>query len=217
MKRLMKRGVTLIELVVVLVIVSLLSTVAVGVYTKEVLRAKIARTRAEIRTIEVAASRYQIDTGQFPPSSTGTALAPAALNQADPFMGSGYLQAALRASLSGNSNAPLSGRWAGPYLDWDENKLGTLSGGAITGSTAIPEVQLLDPFGNPYWFVNSGDYASLGGTELPPSNPYSSTETWYNASTFQIISFGPDGATNTASGQIGTEPDDITNWESSLQ
>ncbi len=217
MNRLMKRGVTLIELIVVLVIVSLLSTVAVGIYTKEVLRAKVARTRAEIRTIEVAANRYQIDTGQFPPSSSGTQIAPNALNQSDPFVGCGYLQVALRASLNGNSNVPLSTRWFGPYLDWDENKLGTLSGNAITSSTALPEIQLLDPFGNPYYYVNSDDYAGLGGTELPASNPYSSTETWFNASTFQVISFGPDGTTNTASGQLGTDPDDISNWESTLQ
>ena len=38
MKRLVQRGVTLLELLVVLVIISILSTVAVGIYGKEVLR-----------------------------------------------------------------------------------------------------------------------------------------------------------------------------------
>src|SRR5690606_20774970 len=61
MKNTPKSGVTLLELLVVLVIISILSTIAVGVYTKEVLRAKVARTRAEIRTLEVAINRYQID------------------------------------------------------------------------------------------------------------------------------------------------------------
>lgn len=211
-----KRGVTLIELIVVLVIVSLLSTVAVGIYTKEVQRARIARARAEIRTLEVAANRYQIDTGRFPPSSSGTQLAPGSLNQMDPFAGCGYLQAALRASLNGNANAPLSLRWAGPYMDWDENKLGTLSGAAIGSGTAIPEIQFLDPWNNPYYYVSSDDYAALGGTELPAGHPYAATETYYNASTFQVISFGPDGQTDTSAGALGTEPDDVTNWESTL-
>jgi len=216
MNRLFRRGVTLIELIVVLVIVSLLSTVAVGIYTKEVVRAKIARTRAEIRTLEVAANRYQIDTGQFPPSSSGTALAPVALNQSDPVAGCGYLQVALRASLNGNAGAPLNLRWVGPYIDWDENKLGTLTAAPITGSTALPQIQFIDPFGNPYYYVSSDDYALLGGTELPSTNPYATTETWFNASTIQIVSFGPDGQTNTSPGALGTEPDDVSNWESSL-
>jgi len=211
-----KRGVTLIELIVVLVIVSLLSTVAVGIYTKEVTRAKIARARAEIRTLEVAANRYQIDVGRFPPSSSGTQLSPSALDQADPFAGCGYLQAALRGSLNGNANAPLSVRWSGPYMDWDDNKLGTLAGGPIGSGTAIPEIQFLDPWGNPYYYVSSDDYAGLGGTELPVGHPYAATETYYNASTFQLMSFGPDGLTDTSAGNLGTEPDDVTNWESSL-
>ena len=96
MNKLFKKGVTLIELIVVLLIISLLSTIAVGVYTREVLRAKVARTRAEIRTLEVAVNRYQIDVGQFPPSSTGTALAPSTLDQLSLSPGCGYLQLAFQ-------------------------------------------------------------------------------------------------------------------------
>lgn len=216
MIRSLKRGVTLMELVVVLVIVSLLSTIAVGIYTKEVVRAKVSRARAEIRTMEVAIQRYHTDTGQYPPSGSGTQLAPNSLDQSTPYAGSGYLQVALRASLSGNSNQPLSLRWNGPYLDWDENKLGTLNGDPITATTPKPSISYLDPWGNPYYYINSNDYSSLGGTHLPTSNPYFSTETYFNASTFQIVSFGPNGTTNTQPNRIGTDIDDITNWNSPL-
>ncbi|MBX3729805.1 MAG: prepilin-type N-terminal cleavage/methylation domain-containing protein [Candidatus Sumerlaeia bacterium] len=205
-------GVTLLELIVVLVIIAILSTVAVGVYTKEVLRAKITRTRAEIRTLEVAINRYQIDTGQFPPSSTGTSLAPNPLNPVAPFRGSGYLQVALRASLNGNSSVPLNLRWIGPYIDWDENRFGTLTAAPITGSTSPAEIQFLDPFFTPYHYIRSEDYATLGGTFLPLTNPYAATETYYNASTFQLISFGPNATSNLTPNQLGTDNDDITNW-----
>lgn len=213
MKKSRISGVTLLELIVVLIVISILSTIAVGVYTKEVLRAKIAQTRAEIRTFEVAINRYQIDTGQFPPSSTGTQLPPNPLNPLIPFQGSGYLETALRSSLSANQFIPLSPRWAGPYIEWDENQLGTLSGAPITASTSPAEINYLDPFFNPYYYVQHRDYDIMGATFLPDTSPYFATETYFNPSTFQIISFGPNSSSNFSPNMLGTEGDDITNWE----
>ncbi len=214
-----KRGVTLIELIVVLVIVSILSTIAVGVYTKEILRARIARTRAEINTIEIAINRYHIDMGQYPPTGTGTDLPPNPLNPTAPYEGCGYLQLALRSSLSGTS-VPLSDRWQGPYLEWEENRLGTLTGVPITATTTVQEIQLLDPWENPYYYVKNDDYLSFQATHLPGDSPFAATEVFYNVSTYQIISFGPNGTTNFATTplrtNLGTEADDITNWEASL-
>src|SRR5690606_18542949 len=95
-----RRGITLIELLVVLVIITLLATIAAGSYTNQVRRAKIAATKAEIKTLEVAINRYQIDTGQFPVSFTGVVTPPppnAVLVDEDPVnpTGSGYLQVTL--------------------------------------------------------------------------------------------------------------------------
>lgn len=215
MKKTLKTGVTLLELVVVLVIISILSTVAVGVYTKEVLRAKVARTRAEIRTLEVAINRYQIDTGQFPPSSTGTNLPPNPLDPLVPFQGAGYMQVAIRSSLSANQNFPLSRTWAGPYIEWDDNRLGTLAGGPVTTAGSPPQVQFIDPFFNPYYYVQFREYDTIGATMLPVTHPYFATETYYNPATFQIISFGPNRVSNFAPNQLGTDEDDLTNWVSS--
>ncbi len=212
----LKKGVTLLELIVVLLIISILSTIAVGVYTQEIQRARIAKTRAEIRSLELAINRYQIDVGQFPPTGTGVNLAPnALLNTASPYAGSGYMQVALRASINGNQSAPLSSRWIGPYFDFDENRLGTIGNSPITGSTSPAELQFLDAWGNPFYFIQSNDYAALEGTFLPSTSPYAATETYYNASTFQLISFGPNGTTDFSGNAVGTEGDDITNWEAS--
>lgn len=207
-------GVTLIELIVVLGIVSILSTIAVGIYTKELQRARIAKTRVEIRSLEVAINRYQIDVGQFPPSGSGTQLAPNALDNFGSAEGAGYMVVALRSSLNGQQLSPLSERWVGPYIDFDENRLGSISGGPISG-LAAPAVQFLDAWGNPIIYINSDDYALKNGTELPSDSPFFGSETYYNASTFQLVSYGPNGRSNFSGNQLGTEPDDITNWEAS--
>jgi prepilin-type N-terminal cleavage/methylation domain-containing protein len=214
MKSLFKRGVTLLELLVVLVIISILSTVAVGVYSNHILRAKYARARQEIRTLETAITAYEVDTGQYPPSGSGTALAPNDINPTDPYEGSGYLQVALRSSLSGNMNQPLSGRWQGPYIDWDYNRMGSLDGTQATTvgfSEPLAAISFLDPFGNPYYYVRSSDYEQYNGTELPLSSPFAASETWYNPSTFQIISFGANG-TSEGHPNLGTQNDDVSNF-----
>lgn len=214
--KLVNRGVTLIELIVVMGILAILSTIAVGVYTKELRRARIAKTRAEIFNLEVAISRYQIDTGQFPPSSTGTILAPGNIDPVNPAAGNGYMQLALRGSLNGNAASPLSPNWFGPYFEFQENRLGNLDGSPVDSSTSSPaSVNFLDAWGNPFIFISSAEYSTLGGTFLPASSPYAATEVYFNASTFQLISLGPDGVTNTGGNALGTDPDDIVNWEAS--
>jgi len=224
------RAVTLLELLVVLVIISILSTVAVGVYSKEVTRARYARARQEIRTLEIAVTQYQSDTGQLPSSGRGNFVSSGNYTFVD-YNGSGALVLALRSSFSGDQAAPLSNRWNGPYVDWDMNRLGSINGvpltatatgtsGATTGSLPdvggsagnLGDIHFLDPWGTPYYFVRASDYASAGA-ELPSSNPLAATERYFNPSTFQIISFGPDLAT-LAPPQRGLSADDITNFRS---
>ncbi len=216
MKNPIKYGVTLLELLVVLVIIAILSTIAVGVYSKEVLRAKFARARAEIRTLEIAIAQYEVDTGQLPPSGSGVTLAPSGIDSSGTAEGSGYLQVALRSSLNGQPFDPLSSRWLGPYIDWDYNKMGDDTGSLVTDSDftgSQAEASFLDPFGNPYLYIKADDYALRGGTELPGTNVFAATETYFNPSGVQIMSFGPNGTT-LAAPERGLEEDDITNFES---
>ncbi len=214
MKRLIKKGVTLLELMVVVVIISILSTIAVGVYTKEVARARYSRARAEIRTLEIAITQYEVDTGQTPPSGSGITIGPTGIDIGGFAIGSGYLQLALRASLNGDPYDPLSTRWRGPYIDWDYNRLGDSNGNPITttagSTTPLGQIQLLDPFGSPYQYITAADYQARGGAPIPASNPLSTTETYFNPSTFQIYSFGADGIAATPPGT----GDDVSNYES---
>ncbi|CAN5372208.1 hypothetical protein BH09SUM1_BH09SUM1_02060 [soil metagenome] len=221
MKTLFKRGVTLIELMVVVVIISILSTIAVGVYTKEIGRAKYAKAHAEIRTLEIAITQYEVDTGQLPPSGMGILTAGAFQNQfvgtTGEYTGSGSLQLALRSSLNGQPKAPLSARWMGPYVDWDYNRLGDLLGNAITTAagegTNQAQIHFLDPWGTPYYYIRSDDYADGGGTELPSTNPLAASETYYNPSTVQIVSFGANHLSE-APPNRGTQADDVSNFKS---
>lgn len=217
MKKLLPSGVTLLELLVVVLILAILSSIAVGVYTKEVVRARYARTRAEIKTLEIAVNRYQIDTGQFPPSSSGVILSPGDIDMTAPATGCGFLQVALRASLNGNASTPLDTRWMGPYVEWDYNKLGDLTGGPITSGLAKPQMQFLDPFGTPYLYLRHEEYDGWGGTRLPSTDPYAATETYYNPSTFQIISYGSDKVSDATAplDSRGLDPDDVTNFQGS--
>ncbi|MCX7626359.1 MAG: prepilin-type N-terminal cleavage/methylation domain-containing protein, partial [Candidatus Sumerlaeaceae bacterium] len=56
---------SLIELLAVVLILGILASISVGVYTTQVERARIAAARTMIAELEIAINRYQIDTGQY--------------------------------------------------------------------------------------------------------------------------------------------------------
>lgn len=194
-------GVTLLELLVAMLIIAILSSIAVSVYTGQVERARYARARDEIRQLELACHRYEIDTGQFPPSGSQTAAT----------QGCGWLQLALLHSLSGDALRPIDFRWQGPYIDFDYNQFGDLFGNPVPATVDKGDVQLLDPWRTPYLYIRFDTYVALGGTQLPQTSPYFATETYYNPTTFQIISFGHDRQTLPAP-QRGLAPDDVSNF-----
>jgi len=209
-----QKAFTLVELLAVCLILGLLATVAVGVYTNQVERARIAAARQTINELEMAANRYQVDVGTYPPSGSG--VLPLSLNA--PAVGCGYLEVALIHSLSGNSNSPNTPLWKGPYITIQNQYLGDSSGNnfalnpGLTG--LVPgQVQILDPWGKPYLYVRSGpspdDYATMGGTKLPATNPFAATEIYYNPDTFQIVSYGNNGVPD---GTANTTNDDVTNF-----
>jgi len=71
-----QRGVTILELLVVLAILGLLVTIAYTVYSGHIFRAKITAAVTQIHELELACAQYEVDTGQYPPSSSGSRLAP---------------------------------------------------------------------------------------------------------------------------------------------
>jgi general secretion pathway protein G len=209
MKRKEKTGVTLLELLVVVLIIGILSTIAVTVYVGQVERARYAAAHHTIRSLELAVTRYEIDVGQYPPSSSGPTLNP--VSPISPSTGCGYLQVALLHSLSGDVYHPLDKRWLGPYMEFDQAQLSDLDGSPVSASTPKSQIQFLDPWGTPYTYTRSQDYDAFGGTELWPDDPYRDTETYYNPKTIQIFSMGANGTTYPVPYR-GLETDDVTNW-----
>jgi len=211
-----QRGITMIELLVVLAIIGLLATIAYSVYSGHVFRAKIAATASEIHQLELACAQYEVDTGQYPPSSSGTRLAPGPIDPVnvpgEGAIGCGYMVTALVGSLSGDPHNPIDLRWNGPYLELDRARLGTITGEPLdpTQPYRMPQVQLLDRWGNPYYYIRSADYLTFGGTRVPSSGPFAA-EYWYNPSTIQIVSFGPNGISQPRP-YLGLDSDDITNF-----
>ena len=205
------KGVTLLELLVVVMIIGILSTIAITVYTGQVDRARYAAAYETIRQLEVAIARYEVDTGQLPPSGSGTNLAPSPPNPDSPASGCGYLQLALLHSLSGDVFQPLDYRWFGPYLELDSNQLGNINGEPVSSTTPRASVQILDPWYLPYTYIRHQDYEDYDGTRRASSDPFYPDETYYNPTTYQIFSMGRNMTTGSSQNR-GLEPDDITNW-----
>ncbi len=210
----MKKAFTLMELLVVVLILGLLATIAVGVFTNQVERARYAAARGTISAIELAVTRYQLDVGQFPPSGSE-------INGVREFEGNGLMYLALTRSMSGNTSAPAHPRWQGPYIDVKKLNLGDIYGAPVDESTetlTMGSIQILDPWGSPYRYVRSvgsddDNYTINNATRLPPENPFYATDVYYNPATFQVYSNGRNGQTiMLPAGQRGTEEDDVNNF-----
>lgn len=226
-------AVTLMELLVVVLIISILATIATGVYTGEARRARVAATQDLIKQLEIGIARYEVDTGSLPPSGSGAQLPPSEMTTGSSRLnGSGYLFIALTKSLSGNSMKPLSPLWDGPYIQFQAKQLKSQV------SNVPGRIDIVDAWGNPILYVNANDYTKSGGgfnggtrlftgtlpaganTDLPAPNPFAALgETYYNTSTYQLVSLGPDGQSGSivnvlsfSYSFVGTDADDITNF-----
>jgi prepilin-type N-terminal cleavage/methylation domain-containing protein len=221
---------TLMELLVVVLILSILSTIATGVYTDQTRRARVAATQDLIHQLSIAITRYENDLGAFPPSGTSPTYPPVAPDARND--GSGLLELALVHSMNGNATAPASTLWQGPYISLQAGQLAAFNASATSGTTtvAIGGYNMLDPWGGAIRYVRHEDYGTstgatfAGGTamfstaaptganpNLPAPNPYFATEIYYNPSTYQLFSYGPDGTT-LAKPYFGTAADDINNF-----
>ncbi len=66
-----KKAFTLIELLIVVAIIGILASIAVPNFLNAQIRAKIARSEADMRAIKMALAQYQIDHNEYPPYSPG--------------------------------------------------------------------------------------------------------------------------------------------------
>ena len=61
------RGFTLIELLIVVAIIAILAAIAVPNFLEAQVRSKVARVRADVRTLATALESYHVDNGKYPP------------------------------------------------------------------------------------------------------------------------------------------------------
>lgn len=158
-------GLTLIELVVVVGIVSILATLGMINFKLAVDRSKTSAALSFLSSLETAISMYRVDKGVYP-----------ADGRKDPTSSPlEYSSHWLRKDLSLERGDPL---WNGPYMNFREKFLQKKN---IFDEEGLPIILLIDPWGNPY--IYSCNFDDDPRTSPPYHNPY----------TYDLASAGKEG------------------------
>lgn len=151
------RAFTLIEMIVVMAIIGILSSLLITGVMAARGRGKVARTQSLLVRLNLVVKQYEIDHGDFPPGAGGPTGASAEM---------------LHEALT-------SKKWTGSQEFARKEAADTDGNGAA---------EIIDAWGNPLSYYHNRSYSG------PP-----------RATTFRLISKGPDGVQGT--------DDDITNWD----
>ena len=116
-----KKGFTLVELLIVIIIIAVLAAIAIPKFSNSSQRSKESSLRANLKLVRNAIDLFRADTGAFPATMAGLTASTT----------SGLSAAAAACSFSGNV-------WRGPYLQ--AVPVDPVSGSALTYGTAAADV-----------------------------------------------------------------------------
>lgn len=181
-----KNGFSLVEILMALVVMAVIASIVIAVGGPALTKAKKGKAEALIAAMEVAASMYRVDLGNFPPDTY--------------IYGSYVYSPGINTKVAGGSEClyfylgnelTIDGETYGPYMSFREEDRDD------PGYPAYEEV--IDPWGMPYGYYS---YDPAEGVLLTP---------YHNTRGVDIFSKGPN--TSTGSGpDEGNEQDDINNW-----
>lgn len=138
-----KRGFTLVELLIVVIIISVLASVAIPKFADSNTRAKEARLKLFLQSVRDATDRYRNDVGLWPQSSD-------LLTGATPTQG---------IDDTGTLVAVQAANYHGPYFDKES---------FVVGIPGIASINYINALGSPYplgsWKVSSGTTVASDGT-----------------------------------------------------
>ncbi|MBI5779220.1 MAG: type II secretion system protein [Planctomycetes bacterium] len=201
MKSNSQKGFTLVELLIVISIIALLTTMVTVSLLSAKNKAKIQATRALIANIQAAIENYYGAYGDYPPTTLADMYTGG-------FSGNNGIESVVYCLSAQDKGGPfLLGILDSKYSNLDSDQF---------GSTPLRE--LVDEWKNPIVYFHSKDYLDPskgniysfrkpGDAIMPQQNPAAGANVYYNPVTFQLWSAGPDEKNNNGL------TDDINNWK----
>lgn len=125
--RLGKKGFTLVELLIVIIIIAVLAAIAIPKFSNSSLRSKESALRGNLRLTRDAVDLFKADTGALPAVTADLAVTTAPASGLD---------------ATGGTKAIAAADWRGPYLQvvpldpTDAGALGYVTTGATTGKVS---------------------------------------------------------------------------------
>ena len=116
-----KKGFTLVELLIVIIIIAVLAAIAIPKFSNSSQRSKESSLRANLKLVRNAIDLFRADTGAFPANMAGLTTSPTA----------GLSAAAAACTIAATD-------WRGPYLQ--AVPVDPVSGSAMTYGTAAADV-----------------------------------------------------------------------------